>query len=86
MGPRITVKDTSPRCNPKLNAECSRAGPVTGCGDKREGAVDSPWQHQKSFMEEAILAWTLEMKKTVDGQRIEKRASEADGRRGCRQQ
>lgn len=30
--------------------------------------MDSPWQHQKSFVEEAALAWTLESKKTVDGQ------------------
>ena len=44
--------------------------------------MDSPWRHQKSFVEEVALAWTLETKKTVGGERMGKghpRLREAGG-------
>lgn len=41
-------------------------------GNKRDGAVNSPRQHQKSSMQEVALAWALETKKTFDRQRVRK--------------
>lgn len=42
--------------------------------------MDSPWQHQKSFMEEVALAWTLETKRAFDRQRVRK-GIQAEGKR-----
>lgn len=41
-------------------------------GNKRDGAVSSPWRHQKGSLQEVALAWALETKKTFDRQRVRK--------------